>query len=311
MKVCHYPEVDLLRGESPVVTLGNFDGVHLGHQRAFRLLKERALDLNSPAVAITFEPHPVSVLSPKQAPKRIFSPTLKQEVIAKQGVDILVIIQFTKKFAGIEAETFVNEILVRDLHVAELVLGANFRFGRGRVGDLSTLHSLGGRYGFLVHKVEASTFRGQIISSSRIREELSAGRVADSATMLGSPFVLIGKVSVGDGRGRLIGFPTANIEVEGDIPVSDGVYVTEALVEGRRYQSMTHIGSRPTFNIHARTVETNLFDFSRDVYGHNLQLFFHEWIREVKTFESTEALKTQLADDQTSVRAFFSKHATA
>ncbi len=187
MKVTHFPDVDLPANARPAVTLGNFDGVHLGHQRATDLLKQRAQALSSPSVAVTFEPHPVSVLRPEQAPKRILTPALKEELLAAQGVDLLVVIGFTEEFSRIEPEAFVDDVLVGKLRAGELVLGGNFRFGKGRAGDLDALRAMGEARQFIVHEVEASSYRGSIISSSRIRSSLSQGKISEASAMLGRP----------------------------------------------------------------------------------------------------------------------------
>lgn len=311
MKLCHYPKVDLPDNARPVVTLGNFDGVHLGHRRAMELLKERARALGAPAVAVTFEPHPVSVVRPDQAPKRIFTPELKQEVLAELDLDYLVVIHFTEEFSRIEPDAFVKSVLVDTLHAAELVLGGNFRFGRGRAGDLDTLRQLGERYRFVVHRVEASSHDGSIISSSRIRKSLVDGDVAEAKAMLGRPYFVQGTVIEGDGRGRLMGFPTANVKVEGDVLVGDGVYVTDAIVDGEReklYQGMTHVGRRPTFGLDERMVETHLFDFDREIYGALARLYFHQRVRGTVRFDSAEALKARLERDEAEAREFFRGH---
>ena len=305
MKVCYYPDVDLPESARPAVTLGNFDGVHLGHRTAMELLRERAAALASPSVAVTFEPHPVSVVRPEQAPKRILTPELKQEVLAELGVDYLVIIHFTKEFSRIEPQAFVKEVLVEKLHVAELVLGENFRFGRGRAGDLDFLRALGEQYGFVVHQVEASSYDGAMISSSRIRRSLMDGHVAEAGVMLGRPFFLQGTVIEGDGRGRLMGFPTANVRVDGDLLLGDGVYVTETVIDGERHHGMTHVGRRPTFGLDERMVETNLFDFDRQIYGLRARLYFHQRVRGTVAFDSADALKAQLEHDREEARAFF------
>jgi riboflavin kinase/FMN adenylyltransferase len=298
MRVSYYPDVDLRRSARPAVTLGNFDGVHLGHQRAFALLKERARALQAPAVAVTFEPHPVSVLRPDDAPKRILTPKLKQEVIAAQSIDHLVVIHFTREFSRITAEEFVSRVLLEKLHVAELVLGANFRFGHGREGDLQSLRSLGERFGFVVRQVEAEGYGGEVISSSRIRRSLEEGAVEEAASMLGRPHFFEGDVVRGDGRGKLMGFPTANLKVDGDVLVADGVYVTEATVAEALVPGMTHIGRRPTFGLEEQTVETHLFDFDRDLYDTRIRLHFHHRIRGTVRFSSAEALQEQLRRDR-------------
>jgi riboflavin kinase/FMN adenylyltransferase len=304
MRISYYPDVDLRDGARPAVTLGNFDGVHLGHQRAFALLQERARELRAPSVAVTFEPHPVSVLRPDRAPKRILTPKLKQEVLAACSIDHLVVIHFTREFSRVSAEEFVSRVLVEKLRVAELVLGANFRFGHGREGDLESLRRLGERFGFVVHQVEASEHRGEIISSSRIRKSLEEGAVDEAASMLGRAYFFEGDVVRGDGRGRLMGFPTANLRVDGDVLVGDGVYVTEATVAGATVPGMTHVGGRPTFGLDERAVETHLFDFDRDLYGARIRLHFHNRVRGTVRFSSAEALQEQLRLDREEARSF-------
>ncbi|HEY7820619.1 MAG TPA: bifunctional riboflavin kinase/FAD synthetase [Vicinamibacteria bacterium] len=304
MRISYYPDVDLRESRRPAVTLGNFDGVHLGHQKAFALLRERAKDLRAPSVAVTFEPHPVSVLRPERAPKRILTPKQKQEVIAAQGIDHLVVIHFTKEFSQLTAEEFVERVLVRKLRAAELVLGANFRFGRGREGDLESLRKLGVGLGFVVHQVEAARYGGEILSSSRIRKSLEEGAVDEAKAMLGRPHFLEGQVVRGDGRGKLMGFPTANMKIDGDVLAADGVYVTEATVSGAIVSGMTHVGRRPTFGLEERTVETHLFDFERDLYGARIRLHFHHRIRGTVKFSSAEALQEQLRRDREEARGF-------
>lgn len=305
MRVSYYPDVVLPPGSRPAVTLGNFDGVHLGHQRAVALLEDRARALGAPAVAVTFEPHPVSVLRPENAPKRIMTPKLKQEVLASLGLDQLVIIHFTRDFSQISASEFVDRVLVGKLQVAELVLGGNFRFGHGRTGDVQSLRELGKSSGFVVHQVDASEYRGQMISSSRIRQSLHDGAVDDAMAMLGRPYCFDGEIVRGDGRGRSMGFPTANIKVDGDVLVGDGVYVTEAVLGGTTHRGMTHVGGRPTFGLEERMVETHLFDFDRDVYGATIRLHFHRRIRGTVAFSSADALMEQLRRDREQARRFF------
>jgi len=305
MRVSYYPEVDLPAGEGPTVTLGNFDGVHLGHQKAIDLVKRRAKARHAPSVAVTFEPHPVSVLRPEHAPKRILTPDQKREVLAGQGLDLLVVIHFTLELSRVEPESFVEDVLVNKLRAAELVLGENFRFGRGRAGDLDALRKLGEKYGFVVHEIDAAIYEGKMISSSRIRESLKAGRVDDAALMLGRPYFVEGEIVQGDGRGRLMGFPTANVQVRGDVLVDDGVYASEAEIAGERYPGMTHVGHRPTFGLDERTVETHLFDFDREIYGAEARLYFHRRIRATVAFDSAEALQAQLERDRGRARSYF------
>ena len=305
MKVSFYPEVDLDPARRPVVTLGNFDGVHLGHQYIMKRLVERAAALGVPAVAVTFEPHPISVLRPDVAPKRILTPDQKREVLGEMGIDLLAIIEFTLEFSRKEPEVFIREVLSEKLRAQELVLGTNFRFGRARAGDLETLRSLGGTFGFQVRRVDPALSEGEMISSSRIREALSEGRAGEAAAMLGRPYFVEGEVVRGDGRGRGMGFPTANVSVVGDVLVADGVYATSARLQNRTYRGMAHVGQRPTFGLSTTAVETHLFDFSGEIYGRPLRLFFHRRLRETIAFDGPEALGRQLAKDRDQAGAFF------
>lgn len=311
MKVCYYPDVDLSDGARPVVTLGNFDGLHLGHQKAMALLRERARELDTQAVAVTFEPHPVSVLRPDMAPKRILSPKLKQEVIGQTGIDVLVVVHFTESFSQMEPDAFVEQVLIGKLRASEIVLGEDFHYGRDRGGNLDTLRLAGERFGFIVHRVQAYTHDGGVVSSTRIRQALASGDVDAARAMLGRPHFLEGVVERGDGRGRLMGFPTANIRVDDDTDVllGDGVYVTQAVVNGDAavHNGMTHVGSRPTFGLEARTVETHLFDFDREIYGQSIRLFFWDRVRGTVRFDSADGLRKQLGHDQQQARAFFER----
>lgn len=305
MKVSAYQDVSFPTGTRPAVTLGNFDGVHIGHQSIMAQLKLRARDLSAPSVAITFEPHPMSVLRPEAAPRRIHTPQQKQEALARLGMDYLVIVPFTVAFSRMEPAEFVRDVLVGKLHAAELVLGANFRFGHGRTGDLETLRSFGREYDFVVREVPPALLDGEMISSSRVRRVLSEGAVGMASTMLGRPYFVDGKVVKGDGRGRLIGFHTANLELAGALLVDDGVYVTSARVGGSLYHGMSHVGSRPTFGLDNRTVETHLFDFSEEIYGEWVRLHFHERMRGTVAFRGPDELRRQLNSDRETALEFF------
>ncbi len=305
MKVCTYPDVFLSTDVRPAVTLGNFDGVHLGHLSIMDKLKDRARSRGAPSVAVTFEPHPISVLRAESAPRRILTAEQKQEALAAVGIDYLVIIRFTAEFSLMEPEPFMRDILVDKLHAAELVLGTNFRFGRGRAGDMETLRSFGSSLGFTVIEVEPALHEGEMISSSRVRRTLGEGNVDGADAMLGKPYFVDGRVVKGDGRGRLIGFHTANLELAGSLLAADGVYVTSTRVNERVHQGMSHIGSRPTFGVGTRAVETHLFDFSEDIYGEELRLYFHQRLRGTATFKGIDELRQQMTADRERARKFF------
>jgi len=305
MKVSYYPEIDLPSDARPAATLGNFDGVHLGHQAIMNELKARAQAREQPAVVVTFEPHPISVLRPGVAVQRILNAEQKQEIIAELGLDHLMIVRFTADFSMKAPGSFVREVIHERLHAAELVLGTNFRFGRRRAGDLEILRSLGCRYDFTVLEVESALQGEKLISSSLIRGLLAEGKAEEAAAMLGRPYFVDGTVVKGDGRGRLIGFHTANLEVNGNLLLDDGVYVTSARVKDRLLAGMSHLGGRPTFGVDSRAVETHLFDFSEEIYGSPLRLYFHDRIRATVAFSEPAELRRQMGIDRDRALAFF------
>lgn len=302
-----YPDQDLRFGDRPVATLGNFDGVHLGHQGAIEQVLARANELGVPSVVVTFEPHPVSVLRPEMAPRRILSADQKTRVVASYGINRLVTIRFTDSFSQTEPPDFVSEFLVSRLGVSELVLGANFRFGRSRSGDLESLSALGAKFGFRVHTLSPSLYEGSMISSSRIRQVLASGELEKATAMMGRAYFVEGTVIRGDGRGRPLGFPTANLDLLGDLLVDDGVYVTSTEVDGHKYKSMTHLGTRPTFGVNERAVETHLLGYDGDLYGSTLKLSFYSRIRGTIAFDSPDQLVEQLERDRAQVLGYFAE----
>jgi len=289
-----------------VVTVGTFDGIHRGHWAVLQEIRRRAKATGRRSVLLTFHPHPLTVLRPDKAPRMLTTPTEKKEILAEVGLDFAVFLRFSQVLASYSPERFVEEILVARLGVTELVVGYDHHFGRGRAGDLEALRALGERHGFAVRQVEALSYDGAIISSSRIRQSLMDGDVEQAGLMLGRPFFVQGTVIEGDGRGRLMGFPTANVKVDGDVLIGDGVYVTDAIVDGESHHGMTHVGRRPTFGLDERMVETHLFDFDREIYGAVTRLYFHQRIRGTVAFDSAEALKVRLEEDEREARSFFS-----
>ncbi|MEP6802818.1 MAG: bifunctional riboflavin kinase/FAD synthetase [Acidobacteriota bacterium] len=303
---------DLPRGG--IVTIGNFDGVHLGHRRILEAVVARGREAGRTSVAITFEPHPLAVLRPDHAPRRIQTLRQKEEAIESLGIDVLLVIPFTRDFSLTEPEAFVREFLCERLAASELVLGEHFAFGRGKRGDLALLNRLAPECGFNAWGVDEVVEGGEPVSSSRIRSALSSGRVADATAMLGRPYLLDGIVSRGDRVGRKIGYPTINLAPENELHPADGVYVTSIEISsfGRPFQCVTNIGRRPTvYEAFSTTIETYVFDFSSDVYGERVRLFFHERLREERTFPSMMALTEQIRLDIDSARAYFARTAAA
>jgi riboflavin kinase/FMN adenylyltransferase len=299
---------DLPRGG--IVTIGNFDGVHLGHRRILETVVTRAREAGRPSVAITFEPHPLSVLRPDHAPRRIQTLRQKEESIEALGVDELLVIPFTRDFSLTEPEEFVRNFLGERLGASELVLGQHFAFGRAKRGDLALLRRLGPECGFTAAGVEEVIWAGAPVSSTRIRDAIAAGRVADAHAMLGREYLLDGIVSRGDRVGRKIGYPTINLSPENELHPADGVYVTGIEISsfGRRFDCVTNIGRRPTvYEDFSTTIETYVLDFSSDVYGEKIRLFFFERLREERTFSSMMALTEQIGRDIEATREYFAR----
>lgn len=293
-----------------VLTIGNFDGVHLGHRRILETVAERAEEISRPSVAITFEPHPLAVLRPDHAPRRIQTLRQKEEAIEALGIQNLLVIPFTRDFSLTEPEDFVRTFLVERLAASELYLGQHFAFGRGKRGDLGLLRRMGPECGFTASGVEEVFYEGEPISSTRIRNALERGEVARANAMLGREYELDGIVSKGEKVGHRIGYPTINLAPENDFHPAEGVYVTRIAIPSfsTRFGGVTNIGRRPTLYEESEAViETYVFDFDANVYGMRVRLFFLERLREERKFPSIEALTAQIARDIEAARAYLAR----
>jgi riboflavin kinase/FMN adenylyltransferase len=301
----------LKSAESPtggVATIGNFDGVHLGHRKILEAVVARAREIGKPSIAITFEPHPLAVLRPDQAPRRLQTLRQKEEVIESIGIDWLLVIPFTRDFSLTEPEDFVKAFLARRLAVAELRIGQHFAFGRGKRGNLELLRRMGPELGFVASGVDEVLYKGEPVSSTRIRTAIEAGQVSDANEMFGREYELDGIVSKGERVGRKIGYPTINLASENELNPADGVYVTQIEIRsfGTRFDCVTNIGRRPTvYEDYATTIETYVLDFSSDVYGERVRLFFFERLREERKFPSVMALTEQIGRDIEKTREYF------
>jgi riboflavin kinase/FMN adenylyltransferase len=297
---------DLPRGG--IATIGNFDGVHLGHRRILEKVVARAREVDRPSVAITFEPHPLSVLRPDKAPRRLQTFRQKEEAIEEIGVDNLLVIPFTRDFSLTEPEEFVRSILLTRLAVSEIYLGSHFAFGRGKRGDIGLLKRMGPECGFVASSVEEVIFEGEPVSSTRVRSAVERGDVTRANAMLGREYEIDGLVAKGDKVGRRIGYPTINLEPENELHPADGVYVTQIHIRSfdRRFDCVTNIGRRPTvYEDYATVVETFVLDFSSNVYGERVRLFFFERLREERRFPSVTALSDQIGRDIEETRRYF------
>lgn len=280
-----------------VVTLGNFDGLHLGHQELVRKVVEKAREINGSSIVFTFHPHPLKVLAPESCPPLLSTYDEKVAMFEELGIDLLLMIPFTGAIAQMTAREFAEKILKDTLNAGEVFVGFNYRFGRGREGNVKVLKSLGQELGFNVTEVREVAFEDEVISSTKIRNLIKAGNVEHAAKLLGRPYAITGMVVAGDRRGRELGFPTANLDPFHEIMPYPGVYAVRVFVEGKQYDGVVNAGFRPTFDKHDLCVEAHLFDFSGNLYGREMTIFFVSKIRDEKRFESLDALVAQIRKD--------------
>ncbi|MGI6638022.1 MAG: bifunctional riboflavin kinase/FAD synthetase [Desulfobulbus sp.] len=280
------------------VTIGNFDGVHLGHQQLFSRVVRRARRAGGVSMAITFDPHPLKVLSPKGI--RLISTTeQKIELIERAGVDELLIIPFTKEMAATNAEDFVDDILLRQVGMVSLVVGYDYAMGKGRAGGTEFLKQQGAAKGFSVEVVPAFYVGGKLVSSSTIRELVAAGKMRDVRTLLGRYYQIRGEVQYGRQRGsQLLGYPTANLRILAeDLCPKQGVYVTQVIYDGTCYGGVSNIGYNPTFGEKTLVAETHIFGFKDDIYGRPLRINLLRHLREERKFNSLDELIRQIEKD--------------
>jgi riboflavin kinase/FMN adenylyltransferase len=280
------------------VTIGNFDGVHHGHQQLFATVVQKARAINGTSVVITFDPHPLQVLLPKGI-KLISTCQQKEELIEQAGIDVLLVIPFTKEFAKTTADLFVADLLVKKIGVKELVVGYDYAFGKGRSGNIAFLEEQGRLFDFPVTVVDACYLKDQLVSSTRIRELVTAGKMAAASELLGRFYQIRGTVRVGKQRGgKVIGYPTANLKFnEEDLVPKHGVYVTQVFCEGRHYGGVLNIGYNPTFGEEQLVAETHIFDFNQDIYGKPIKVNLLKFLRSEKKFSGVEELTKQIQKD--------------
>ena len=307
MDVIHFPEDPRpARWTQPVLALGNFDGLHRGHTKILDRVRRVAGEHGATPVVMTFDPHPPRVVRPDKAPPLLMTQAQKLEGLAEAGVQGVAVVRFTPELSLWDPETFVRTVLVEWLHVGEVWVGANFLFGHDRAGNFSLLRTLGARYGFKAEKIDPIRYKEFVVSSTRIRRLIGEGRVDEAGALLGHQYFVDGTVVRGDGLGRTIGFPTANLCSENELVPPHGVYATTATIGGVVSPSITNIGVRPTVDTSGReTIETHVFDLDRDLYGSPVRLGFVQRVRDERAFESLDALKAQIAADCDRARVLF------
>src|SRR5687767_6218891 len=305
MKIFHGTENANIQRPT-VLTLGVFDGLHLGHQRIMQTVVERARAVDAVATAITFDPHPRAVLHPESAPPLLQTLDQRLANLEVLGIEQAIVIPFSREFASLPAEEFLAEIVHHRLHAKEVYLGKGFAFGRGRGGNIELLRKMSSELGFVADEVPEVRLRGQRISSSRIRERLAEGRVNLVRRMLGRPYGVEGVIIRGNRRGHTVGFPTANLKPHNRVIPKFGVYATATLVGGTWRRSITNIGVRPTFETQAEpSIETYIFDFDGDLYGDVLRVRFLHRIRDERKFNGVEELKAQIEKDSRHALNYF------
>ena len=289
-----------------VVTIGNFDGVHLGHQALFKKVIEKAREIDGKAVAVTFNPHPLRVLKQNGEPPLITTHDRKKELIGKTGLDVLICINFTREFAAISPQSFITDLLVTRIGMKAIVIGEDYTFGKNREGNLELLQTYASRLGFEVISVrDILTADGEElrISSTRVRDLVMAGEVDSAGKLLGRHYQLQGEVVTGRNRGgRDLGFPTANIRIENELCPKTGIYAVTVESGESRYMGAANIGFSPTYDDHRFTVEVHLIDFSGDLYGKRLRVNLVKRLRDEKRFDSLSELSTQIRQDVAEVR---------
>ena len=308
MTTIHFPDVPATRWHQPVVALGNFDGLHRGHMKIIDRVRRRAGERGGTPAAMTFEPHPSRVLRPDKAPPLLMTTGQKLEALGRAGMQGVAVVRFTHELSQWGPEQFVRTVLVEWLHVAEVWVGANFLFGHDRAGTFSVLRSLGARYGFRAEKIDPVRYKEFVVSSTRIRRLVTEGRVDEAAALLGHHYFIDGTVSRGAGRGRELGFPTANLCTDNELVPPSGVYATLVTIDGVVRPSITNVGLRPTFgDVDRVTIEAHVFDFDRDLYDQPVRLSFVQRLRDERAFPDVDALRAQIEADCRSAQRLFGR----
>jgi len=309
MDVIHFPDDPRpVRWTQPVLALGNFDGLHRGHRKILDRVQRVAGERGATSVVMTFDPHPPRIVRPDKAPPVLMTKAQKLEALAHLGVNGAAIVRFTPELSRWDPELFVRNVLVEWLRVAEVWVGANFLFGHDRTGNFSLLRAVGARYGFKAEKIDPVRYKDFVVSSTRIRRLISEGRVDEAGALLGHQYSIDGTVIRGDGRGRTIGYPTANLCSENELLPPHGVYATTATIDGVVLPSITNIGVRPTVDTSGRaSTETHIFGVDRDLYGAIIRLGFVQRLRDERAFDSIDGLRAQIAADCGRARVLFDR----
>ncbi|MGL4631920.1 MAG: bifunctional riboflavin kinase/FAD synthetase [Leadbetterella sp.] len=291
---------DFIPGNKSVVTIGTFDGVHLGHQQIIQRLCEKAKEIKGESVVLTFWPHPRLIVSPADdSIKLLTTIDEKTDVLASLGVDHLLILPFTREFSDLSAEKYIEDVLIEGLNTKTLVIGYDHRFGKNREGGIEFLLKNASRYKLEIEEISRQEVENLTVSSTKIRNAILSGNVLMANQLLGRPYCFSGNIIKGRQLGRSIGFPTANVLIQKQYKLipKNGVYACHILLRGKRFSGIMNIGNRPTVDGVGRTQEVHIFDFDDDIYGENLQVDVEHFIREEKKFENLDLLVAQIKED--------------
>ena len=292
----------------PVLALGNFDGLHRGHLKIIERVRRGAAEHGGTPMAMTFDPHPSTVVRPDKAPPLLMTKEQRLEAFERAGISAVAVVRFTPELSKWDPETFVRTVLVDWLRVSEVWVGANFLFGPDRSGNFSTLRTLGQRYGFRADKIDPVRYKEFVVSSTRIRRLVSEGRMDEAGALLGHQFYLDGRVVPGAHRGRELGFPTANLETNNELLPPNGVYATMTTIDGIVHPSITNVGVRPTFGDTTRTIiEAYVLGYEGDLYGRQVRLGFVQRLRDERKFEDVDALRAQIEADRRRAERLFAQ----
>jgi riboflavin kinase / FMN adenylyltransferase len=287
------------------VTIGNFDGVHLGHQRIIRGVIDRSRETGTQNMVLTFFPHPARILRPELAPPLLMTLEQRLDSFRESGLDAALVLRFDAKLAKVSAEDFARKFLVETLRTRTVMVGENFRFGHKQAGDVKLLEEFGQRWNFEVQVVPPVIQDGIVVSSTAVRSAVREGRMEDASRLLGRQFALAGEIKTGTGQGRKLIVPTLNLATEQECLPKSGVYATETVIEGRKYRSATNIGVRPTFDGQRLAIESHLFDFSENLTSGAMEVRFWKRLRDEKKFSGPEALRDQVLRDVNEAQAYF------
>lgn len=281
-----------------VITIGNFDGLHLGHQKIIQTVIRQADEIDGTSMVVTFDPHPMKVLAPEKEVKLLTTPRERERLIQTMGIQVLLCIIFNKEFSRLQPDEFIEDIIVKKINARKIIIGQNYAFGKSRKGTTDLLRKRGKKYGFTVSVVRHAKLNGEIVSSSKIRSCLSMGQVFEASNFLGRAYTIEGNVIKGVGRGeKLLHVPTANITTPNELIPREGVYAVKVGVRGSFFDGVANIGKKPTFSDSVPSYEVHLFNFTGDLLGESLRIHFVDWIRNQRSFPDALSLEKQIRID--------------